>query len=113
MSVAQIGTTLDIGAGTITGSYIVEGSTDDDKNVESEDIDDENGELATRIVFKKHAKQPLELIALDGALPGTDFPKGEMCAHTDFTTWFVEDARSAKSKSAKRVSVELVNLGIT
>ena len=67
MAQDQIGTDLSIGAGTITGSYIVESATNGGKEVKMEDIDDEDGDLKTRIVFSKWTKLHLELICLTGA----------------------------------------------
>jgi len=113
MTVDQIGTTLDIGAGTITGSYIVESREEGDKDVTMEDIDDQNGELFTRLVFKKLPKETFNLICILGALPEDDFKKGEIAAHVDFTAQFVEDARFSKSKGPRRVAVTFIDLGIT
>jgi len=109
----QIGTTLTIGAGTISGSYIVLGRDDGGKDVAFEDVDDQDGALVTRIVYKTHAKIKLDLICLSGAAPETDFAEGGIATHTDFTGYFVNSAVISRSKSAKRVTVELVNLGIT
>ena len=114
MAANQIGTTLAIGAGTITGSYLVESRDEYDFDVDQEDINDgSTGARATRIVYQRDAKTVLNLICLDGAAPETDFPKGTISPHTDFTTMFVEDCRVSRSRSAKRVAVTLVNLGIT
>ena len=113
MAQDQIGTDLSIGAGTITGSYIVESAVEKAYNVDFEDILDENGDIKTRIVYSKHEKLHLELICLTGALPENDFVEGTIAAHADFTDFFVEAAPISRSKSAKRVSVDLVNIGVT
>jgi hypothetical protein len=114
MAVAQIGTTLSIGAGTVAGSdYVVHQREEDDKDVEMEDVDDENGELLTRIVFKKHPKIVLDMVCKPSADPTADFPRGEIAAHSDFTSYFVDDMRTTKTKSAKKVNVTLTNIGIT
>ena len=112
MAVAQIGTTLSIGAGTITGSYIVESRVDGEKEVVYEDIDDENGELETRIVFKKLPQVTLNLICISGAAPATDFAQGAKATHTDFTAYFVDTASITRTKSAQRVTVKMTNIGI-
>jgi len=109
----QLGTTLAVGAGTITGSYILERDESNGKDVDFEDIHDEDGALKTRLIFKKHAKRRLQLICIDGAAPETDFVVGACATHTDFTSWYVDDATIEKTKSAHRVSVEMTNLGIT
>jgi len=109
----QFGTTLDIGSGTITGSYIVESREEGDADLDQEDIFDEDGDRETRIQLNRDPKIVLNLICLSGAAPETDFIKGTIASHTDFTTYFVDDARYSKSKSARRVSVTLTNIGIT
>ena len=114
MATVQIGTTLAIGAGTITGSYLVDTRDDGDFDVDSEDIfTGETGALTTRLVYQRFQKYVLNLICLDGAAPQTDFIKGTIAAHADFSNLWVDDARISTSKSAKRVSVTLINIGIT
>jgi len=117
-AVDQIGQTLLVGAGTISagsgsGVYIVESRTDEGYDVSFDDIDDQNGALVTRIILKRHEKVHLDLICGLAAAPATDFPEGSICAHTDFSTWYVEAAPVTKTGSAQRVSVDLVNLGIS
>ena len=107
----QTGTTLAIGAGTITGSYIVIDRTDGDKDTDREDIMDQDGARVTRIVFNNDAKITLSLICKSGAAPETDFAKGGKASHTDFTGYWVEDCRISRSKSAKKADVTLVNIG--
>lgn len=109
----QIGLTLAIGAGTIVGSYIVESRDDGDRDIDMEDIFDENGTRVTRIVFNKDDKITLNLIGLEGVQPEVDFLKGEIAAAGGFTDLYVDDVRITRSKSAKRVTVTLVNIGIT
>ena len=114
MAASQIGTTLAIGAGTITGSYIVDTRDNEDYDVDMEDIiDGADGARETRLVYQRDEKIVLNLICLDGALPETDFAKGQIAAHTDFTTFWVDDMRVSTSKGAKRVSVTLIDIGIT
>ena len=109
----QIGTDLSIGCGTITGSYLVRSRTDGQKNVVMEDIEDQDGALYTRIVFRSEARPALELVCLTGALPETDFAEGAIATHADFTDHWVDSAPINRSKSAKTVSLQLHNLGIT
>ena len=109
----QIGTTLDTGAETITGSYIVASRDINQKDVAFEDIDDENGALKTRLITKRHAKISLDLICISGADPATDFPVGDIAAHTDFTSYYVDSATLTKAGTAWRVRVEMTALGIT
>jgi len=79
--------------------------------VDREDVMDQDGKRVTRIVYNNDAKITLELIALSGAAPATDFAKGAKCTHTDFTGYWVEDCRISRSKSPQKVDVTLVNIG--
>ena len=112
-AVDQIGTTLIVGAGTISGNYIVESQTDGNFDVSFVDVDDEDGALVTRIILKRHKKVHLELICKTGAAPETDFIEGQIAAATDFTNYYVEAATISKSPEAQKVSVDLVNIGVT
>ena len=112
MAVAQIGTTLSIGAGTISGSYIVESRDDASLNVIMEDVLDQDGVIKTRIVFEKRPVITLNLICISGAVPATDFPKGAKSTHTDFTSYFVNECRVSRSKGAQKVAVTLEALGL-
>ena len=109
----QIGTTLATGAETITGSYIVVSRDINGKDVDFEDIDDENGALKTRLIKKRLAKISLDLICMDGALPATDFPEGDIAAHTDYSSNYVDSAVLTKAATAHRLRVEMTTLGIT
>jgi hypothetical protein len=117
-----IGTTLatggqvSAGVGTFT-NWTVEKTTTGDVNVDSEDIEDEDGALTSRLIFKRHAKITLSLISKGAsgtaAQAKTDFPMGNMCTLTGLTSYFVESCSIENSKSAVRVSVTLILLGIT
>jgi hypothetical protein len=113
MATTQHGTTLAIGAGTLTG-YILDTKDDGDFNVDMEEIiDGADGSLETILVFRRDEKTTYNLIALSSANPATDFPKGAKCALTGLSTLWVDDCRITSSKSAKRVTVTLINKGIT
>ena len=109
---SQLGTSLNTGAGTITGSYVVERLVENGKEVGFSDIFDENGALLTRLIKYRHVVLELDLICVLGAVPGTDFPEGELAAHADFTSFYVEAAPVTKIGDAERVSVRLRNLSI-
>ena len=113
MALVQIGQDLNAGAGTISGSYVVQNYQVNGKNVSMEDIEDENGDLNTRLVFFKHDKIHLDLVCIDGAVPTTDFVEGGMATHTDFTLFFVDSAVVTRTKSAERVSVDMTKIIIT
>ena len=99
---------------TVTfSSYIVSTATDGGKNVEMEDIDNADGTLSTRLIYKRQPKVSLELICEDDANPLADFPEGDMSVLTGLTAYFVDSAKVSKSKSAAKVSLELTNIGIT
>ena len=109
----QIGTTLATGAETISGSYIVTSRDVNDKDIDMEDIDDENGARKTRLIKKRDEKVTLDLILLEGADPASDFPVGEIATHADFTDFYVDSAPLTKAATAHRVRVTLTNIGIT
>ena len=118
----QIGTTLATGGqaaagvGTFT-NWIVERCTTGDGNVEIEDIDDEDGALFTRLIYKRHAKIILSLISKGSggtaAQAKTDFPIGNMATLTGLTAYYVDACSIESSKSAVRVNVTLSLIGIT
>ena len=111
-----------IGTGVISGAvpsvgtwtnYIVQSVTEADKDVEIEDIDDADGALVTRLIFKRHAKLHIEAVCKTAATPVTDFPKGDMCALTGLTAYYVDDIKVTETKGANRISVDLTLIGIT
>lgn len=115
---AQIGATLITGGQTTVNgtsvtftNYIVERATDGTKDMESEDIQNEDGLWVTRLIFKRDKTAVLNLICKNSATPTTDFPDKAMCAYTGLTTYFVDECSVEKSKSAQRVSVKLTLLG--
>jgi len=111
--VNQIGETLAVGAETITGSYIVESQEVYGYDVDSEDINDEDGALSARLIYKRHPKTRLSLICIEGAAPNVDFPEGQIAVHADFPDHYVDSAKVTKSKSAQRAEIELTNIGVT
>lgn len=113
MATTQHGDTLIIGAGTLTG-YIVDTKEEGDFDVAMEEIEDgADGSLATILVFRRDEKTTYNLIAKTGATPTTDFPKGAACTVTGLTTLWVDDCRVSSAKGAQRVTVTLINKGIT
>ena len=67
----------------------------------------------TRLVFLRHARLEVEAVCKTAAAPATDFPEGDMCVLTGATAFYVESARVTETKGATKVSVTLVNIGIT
>ena len=117
MAATQIGTSLILGSGTITGSYLVLSKTQGSKNVDSEDFfDGVDGSFSTRVVYNKQAQETLELLILGtGSVAQAliDFPMGGLAAHSDFSGWHVDNMAVVREKSPSRVSVSLTNLGTT
>lgn len=107
MAATQIGSTLIIGGQRALTNYIVSEDTLNDANVVSEDVEDADGKLVTRIVFRNEAKIKCSLICKTGATPTSDFPVGGMCAITGLTQYFVDSAPVVKSKSAQKVNLEM------
>jgi len=115
-AVEQIGTDLNQGAGTITGSYIVLSRRINGRDVRFQDIADEDGRLETRIIFHRHDKLELELVVGAGitdANLATDWPVGDTAGHTDFTDYYVENAEVSQAEGAHMLNVSLIDLGIT
>ena len=112
MAATQIGGTLIIGGQQTLTNYIVEQDTLNDANVVQEDVEDADGKLVTRIIFRNEAKIKLSLICKTGATPTSDFPIGGMCTVTGLTAYFVDSAPVVKTKSAQKVDLEMTNLGI-
>jgi len=108
----QIGTTLEIGVNTIE-NYVVQSINDGGSDIDSEDIMDENGGRTTRIIFQVDDKVSLDMVAKDGATPETDFPEGAMCTVTGYTSFFVDSLTVESTKGAKRVRVDMTNIGLT
>lgn len=116
MALDYIGTQLKTGASETVGTwtnYILQSVTANGKNVEIEDVDDADGALATRIIFKRHPKIVVEAVCKNAADPSTDFPEGDMCALTGLTAYYVESAPVTKVKGAWKVTATLVLIGIT
>jgi len=112
MATTQLGSTLIIGGQRALTNYIVSEDTINDANVVSEDVEDADGKLTTRLVFRNEAKIRLSLICKTGATPAADFPVGAMCALTGLTGYFVDSAPIVKSKSAQKVTVDMTLLGV-
>jgi len=110
MAATQLGATLIIGGQRTLTNYIVETDETNDANVVSEDVEDADGKLATRIIFRNEDIVKLSLICKSGASPATDFPKGAMCTITGLTTYFVDSAPVVKAKGAQKVSVEMTKI---
>lgn len=115
MAATQIGTDLALGA-TVAGmtvpnasNYIVESATEGDKELVTEDVEDANGALSTRIIYRSHAKIDLTLICLANASPTTDFVPGTNITNTNL---YVNSATVTKTKSPHRVTVSITDIGI-
>ena len=112
MAATQFGSTLIIGGQRTLTNYIVSEDTINDANVVSEDVEDADGKLCTRIIFRNEAKIRLSLICKTGATPASEFPIGAMCTVTGLTGYFVDSAPIVKSKSAQKVTVDMTLLGV-
>jgi len=111
----SLGTSLLVGGQASLSGYIVERQEIDGGEVDQEDIMNANGSLATRLIYRRHPTTSLALICAVGAAPSTDFPFGSKAAANagSYSSWFVQDVRTEKTKSASRVTVTLISLGIT
>lgn len=84
-----------------------------DADVDQEDIrDGDSGQRVSRIIYQIDGKIELQMLALTGAAPETDFPKGLKCAVASLTAYMVDDCKIRKSRGPTRVDVTLTNIGI-
>lgn len=113
MATSQIGTDLEIGVGQTMTDYIVVNRTLQNDDIKTEDVDDEDGALATRLVFRRHDSIELELVAKSGATPETDFVKGAICTLAPLANYYIEDVSIERVEGAARVRVTGKDLGIT
>lgn len=90
-------------------NYIIESATEGDKELDMEDVFDENGALVTRIIHNAFARVEATLLCKTAASPTGDFPTGTLIANT----WFVNSAPVTKTKSPHRVQLSVTNIGIS
>jgi tetrahydromethanopterin S-methyltransferase subunit C len=118
----QFGTTLIVGAQTVTG-YIIESAEIGDYEVKQADvIDATSGAIATRIVFTRFPILNMTMVTISGSTAISHFPKGLKAAHTGsytaagitftFTSCIVDDCKVSESEGAQKVVVTLKNIGI-
>jgi len=107
--VAELGTNLNTGA-VVTeltlpnaANYIVQSVSENNREVDFEDVFDADGARVTRMIFNRNPSVTVNVVCKDGAAPETDFPPGTMVA----TDWFVESASIEKSKGAHTVAITL------
>ena len=115
MAATQIGTTHSIGVAVLSG-YTVNERTEGNADIDYEDIFDEDGARATRIVFQVDPKLTLDLLLTSGGtppVPATQFPEGGMCTVVGLTAYFVDSCPVTYSKGATRVQPSMTNIGIT
>jgi hypothetical protein len=108
----QFGTDLQLGGQTSITGYIVVSEVADKEIYNPEDIDDATGTLTTKIVYGTHPTLKLELICLSGN-SGAEFPQGAMCTATGLTAYWVRSCTVTETKSATRISVDMINQGIS
>ncbi|GAG60213.1 unnamed protein product [marine sediment metagenome] len=113
MATTQIGTDLVIGVGQTMGSYIVESYDEGGDEIKSEDIFDEDGALKTRLIMQSMDRITLNLVAISGAAPDSDFAEGAICAVAPLSNYYIESLTVSRTEGARRATVTGVNLGIT
>lgn len=97
--------------GTWTG-YVVQRVTDGDKEIDMEKVNDAAGVLASILVYNRFQRIVVEALVKTGSTPATDFPKGDLCALTGLTTYWVEDVNISKEKGPWKVTATLVNYNL-
>lgn len=113
--VDSMGTSLIVGGQTVFTNYFTENETTGGAEVDSEDINNNDGALATRLIFKRLPTVDLSLICKASAAPATDFPQGDLAPSTagTYSGWYVDSLAVNKTKSATKVSVKLTSLSLT
>jgi hypothetical protein len=113
MAGTQIGTVYQVGVGTTLTTYTVSQITTGADDVASADVNNEDGALSSRLIKQVHDRIELELIGQTSCDPDTDFPKGSISAATGYTDYYVDDMSYVRTEDHARVSVSLVNIGVT
>jgi len=113
MAGIQLGQELIIGIGQTIGNYIIESISVGDDDIHQEDVRDEDGVLATRIIMQTMDKITLGLIPKSGATPESDFQKGTITSVAPLVDYFVETMSFDRTEASARVSVTALLLGIT
>lgn len=112
----SIGTGVKTGATPSVGTwtnYIIQRIRTGKVVYEGEDIDNSDGALITRLIFKRHPIITVEAVCKTAATPLTDFPEKDMCALTGASAYWVESCDVGEAKGATTVAVELHLIGIT
>lgn len=109
MSATQLNAaeTLLVGGQSIFTNYIVESCNNPDFNVNLEDVRDENNVVVQRLVFQRAPRITAELLAKNGAAPGTDFPIGGTCTLSGWTQYVVNSCITKKVAGVTRVSIDI------
>lgn len=113
MAGTQIGTVYKVGVGETLDTYTITSKNGGSANVASSDVNDEEGALSSRLIKQVHPKVDLELVAKTAADPEADFPIGSIATATGFTAYYVDDMNHTRTEDAMKVSVSLVNIGVT
>ena len=113
MGGTQIGTVYEAGVGETLAGYTIETIDRGGKNVASNDINDEDGAVSSRLITQDHDLIDLVMVAKTGADPAADFPPGSIAAATGFTSYYVNSMVYSRSQNQMRVTVSLENIGVT
>lgn len=112
MAATVLGQNLTVGATSTVGTwtdYYLESVTQGDKQVDFEDVFDEDGKRASRVVYSKLPKLEVTAIVKDGIDPAAVFIPGTLISGT---TFMVTSAPVTVSKSPWRVTVSAVDYGL-
>jgi hypothetical protein len=102
----QSGAAMLVDSATLT-NYIIESCTDGARPIDYEDVFNEDGVRVARLIFNRNAQIVMTLICKTSATPLTDFPEGDMCAHSGLTDYFVTSAKITSVKGARKIAVTL------
>jgi len=113
MATTQLGTEVIVGVGQTMTDYILESYEEGGDEVKTEDVFDEDGVLATRLIMQIQDRITLNLVVKTGANPETDFDEGAICAIGPITNYYIESLSISRVEGARKCSVTAINLGIT
>lgn len=93
------------GQATITGYINATQDGPGSANISSEDVENADGKVVTRLVFQVQPKLSLDLIATTGTF--TEFVEGAMCGATGYTNYFVDACAITLVKGAKHGKIAM------
>jgi len=96
------------GQTTITGYINASQEGPGSANISSEDVENADGKVVSRLIFQVQPKLSLDLICTTGTL--TEFVEGAMCTATGYTAYYVESCAVTLVKGAKHAKIAMTSI---